>query len=202
VPKFNEIKSLSKKVFENSRTNPADFKELLNELLTLTVAADGHKLNLSRKPKGDLGLIANRIADKPLLLNNGRFLKFLMKYTCGKGTPLTINYSCFQYQCDEDRYSKRFIFRYDYNIAPEDELHPVAHLQINGELSERNIVNKELEDIRFPIVRPSVESLLLLLIDGFGLKPNDKTGDWRKILDYSESAFREYQAKKLMYSKP
>ncbi len=199
MPSLNEVKSLSKKVFESSRANPADFNELLNKLLTLTVAADGHRLSLRRKPKADLGLIANRIADKPLLLNNGRFLKFLMTYTCGKGTPLTITYSCFQYQCDEDRHSNRFIFRYDYNIEPEDESHPAAHLQINGEFNEKNVTSKKLEDIRFPVVRPSVESLILLLIDGFGLKANDQTGEWRKILEYSENTFREYQAKKLIH---
>jgi hypothetical protein len=199
VRRLDEVKTLTKEVFESTRIDPTDFKNLLNKLLTITIVAEGQKLVLGGPKKAQSGFIANYIEDKPLLLNNDKFLKFVMQYKSGKGQPLTILYSCFQYQCDEDRHSKRFIFRYDYDVEPDDELHPVAHLQINGELREKNIIDKKLEDIRFPVVRPSVESLIILLIDGFGLKPNDTTGEWREALKYSEAAFRKHQAKKLVY---
>ncbi len=148
-----------------------------------------------------MGTLGSRLAQPALQLNNGLYLKFFMKFSYGTSNPLTITSSSFQYQVDgASSYTRRFVFRCDYDTSPKDK-HPVAHLQINGKLNE-DVVKKNLEDIRFPLARPSVESLIILLIDGFGLSPNDETGDWRKILAYSENAFREYQAKKLIYSQP
>jgi hypothetical protein len=199
VSNFDEVRNLTNKVFGSSEGNSVDFSNLLQKLFSLTVLKEGEAIVCELDRKMSMGTLGSRLAQPALQLNNGLYLKFFMKFSYGAGSPLTITSSSFQYQVDgSSSFTRRFVFRYDYDINPQDG-HLVAHLQINGKLNE-DVVEKKLEDIRFPIVRPSVESLIILLIDGFGLRPNDQTGEWRKILDYSESAFREYQAKKLIYS--
>ncbi len=199
---FSDVRSIANKVFADNGGNPLDFVNLLQKLLSLTVLKPGEIIDHDLNPKKGLGIFGSRLGQTALRLNNDFYLKFFMYFRYGRNDPLTIIRSSFQYQIDDGRsFTDRFVFRCDYDVNPQDEEHPIAHLQINGLLNEQ-ITQKKLEDIRFPLYRPSIESLLILLIDGFGLKSNDATGEWRKILLHSEDCFRMYQAKKLVKFSP
>ncbi len=194
---FQKIKELTQKVLGEGGGDPVDFVALLQALFSLTVLTDGEGIHYRLANNRTSGVIGGR-SRLPLKLNNGKFLKFFMDVKTVRKAPLTVTKSSFQYQIDDVSHSDQFVFRYDYNIN-HDNQHPIAHLQISGDLRQKNIIDKELEDIRFPVVRPSVESLVTLLIDGFGLKPNDDS--WRKALKYSEDALHHYRAKQLVQSK-
>ena len=139
------------------------------------------------------GVVGARVDRQVLKLNNGHFLKFRMNYQIGKDLPLTVTEANFQYQLDENTFSNRFIFRYDFERKPSAPNHPTAHLQIKGNLREK-VTEKDLEDIRFPVNRPSVESMLRLMLTDFDLTGNQE--NWAEILKESEDRFFDYLAKK------
>jgi len=95
-----------------------------------------------------------------------------MVYLYSTDKPLTITEAVFQYQLDEVRMSKDFVFRYDYSTNPQPE-HQKSHLQINGTLKRPEIGAYQLPDITFPVNRPPVEAMLRLLIHDFKLVLND-----------------------------
>jgi hypothetical protein len=55
-------------------------------------------------------------------------------------------------------------------------------------------LKRKLPDIRFPVNRLGIESMLRLLITDFELVPN--TENWEEALTASEEAFLNYQAKR------
>ena len=92
--------------------------------------------------------------------------------------------SAYQYQLDRD--STNWIFRYDYLRKPP-RLEPAAHLQINGSLAD----GAPLERVRFPTGRVTLESVIRLLADQFGVACNERDKLWRPALDLSETLFLE-----------
>lgn len=185
-----EVRSLCTKVFQG-KPNPDGFADLMQALFACTVFAEGQYLSSFHSTTNIIGARAGRV----LKLNNGDFLKFYMRYeTETQHQPLTITTASFQFQIDEEGMSDEFVFRYDYSIKPEEN-HPQAHLQINGVLKHPEVSHSPLPDIRFPVNRPSVESMLKFLITDFGLKANDER-NWEENLSISENAFLDYQAAK------
>jgi len=195
---FDAVKQLCKDLFESDKGTPEGFSQLLQYLLSSTVLAPGQSLTWDDNDGEGNAYISSRLRDKVFQLNNGQFLKFFMHFRFDRKTPLTIPKSCFQYQLDKQRHSKQFVFRYDYSVLSYAN-HPPAHLQINGKFNHASITNKQLSSIRFPVNRPSIESMLRFLINDFELKPNNS--QWAQLLTYSEDAFHRYQAKKRLEEK-
>jgi len=195
VSAFTEVRNLASRLFaEDGGGEPRDFAALLQLLLSMTVLDEGIAISHVRSQPDDDYIGGRR--RQPLRLNNGKYLKFFMYFRKDQKQPLTVTQSCLQYQAtDEAGYTDDFIFRYDYNIDP-DEAHPMSHLQIAGELQRKDVTDKALKDIRFPVARPSIESLLTLLINDFGIVPNDR--EWQEALQYSEAELMHYRARQLV----
>jgi len=124
-------------------------------------------------------------------LNDGRFLRFAMSLYLepyGRETRLKVEKSVIQYQIDED--GDRWIFRYDY-LRHATEPHPGAHLQIRGALSESSVVplRETLERVHFPTGRVSLEAIIRLLVEQFGLRTNEDPALWRPVLAASQEEF-------------
>jgi hypothetical protein len=137
VSSFSEVRNLTNKVFADNGGNPLDFVNLLQKLFSLTVLKPGEIINHDLNRKKGVGILGSRLGQTALRLNNKLNLKFFMYFRYGKNDPLTIARSSFQYQIDDGgSFTDRFVFRFDYDINPQDEEHPVAHLQINGVLNE------------------------------------------------------------------
>ena len=185
-----EIRQLAKALFDHKQPTPDIFAQLLQAVFMATVFEQGQALvHGYNAPEATVG---NR-AGKVFRLNNGLFLKFRMDYKYSTN-ELIITESNFQYQWDEARMSDKYFFRYDFVREPGQPDHPTAHLQINGTLPDHGSLKRKLPDIRFPVNRPSVESMLRLLITDFELVPN--TANWQEALIASEEAFLDYQAEK------
>lgn len=182
-----DVKRLSKKVFGDGE--PRAFADLLQVLFAATIFKDGQMINAPAKDRhGNL-----TIGSFPgtFVLRDVRFLKFFMRCSI---KPFSVITSCFQYQLDTDLMSDKFVFQYDYDRHAKPR-HPSAHLQINGVLNEQIAL---LPDVRFPVARPSIESMIALLINDFGITPRDP--EWQEVLDESERAFKRYQAEKIIES--
>lgn len=191
MPALEDVRSLCKKLYEDEDASAREFAELLQILFSSTVLQSGETLRA--KDNAGEGVVGARVDRQVLKLNNGHFLKFRMNYQIGKDLPLTVTEANFQYQLDENTFSNRFIFRYDFERKPSAPNHPTAHLQIKGNLREK-VTEKDLEDIRFPVNRPSVESMLRLMLTDFDLTGNQE--NWAEILKESEDRFFDYLAKK------
>jgi len=98
--------------------------------------------------------------------------------------------SIYQYQTSNTE--DDWIFRYEYDRHPHRP-HPPTHLHVRGELTENCMTGSErLEDIHFPAsARVSLESVIRLLADQFGVRTNTRRGFWRAVLTESEKPFLE-----------
>ena len=105
-------------------------------------------------------------------------------------TRLKVEKSVMQYQLDED--GEHWIFRYDYLRQPT-EPHPAAHLQIAGTLIEGTVVpvRETLARVHFPTGRVSLEAVIRLLVEQFGVRTNTDPDVWRPVLVESEKEFEE-----------
>jgi hypothetical protein len=96
--------------------------------------------------------------------------------------------SAFQYQEHRDDKTS-WIFRYDYLRQPP-EREPGAHLQINGSLARAVLPeDKPLGRVRFPTMRVSLEAIIRLLVEEFGVPCNESVNVWRPALDQTERVF-------------
>jgi len=143
-------------------------------------------------PRGrDRAVLEGRTGEALLPLNDGRFLRFSMSlFLEGRedNTRLKVEKSVYQYQLDPD--GEHWIVRYDYLRYPE-EPHPGAHVQIRGSLTETAVtpVRGTLERIHFPTGRVSIEAVIRMLVEQFGVPTNEDAGVWRPILSCSEEEF-------------
>ncbi|MBI4460044.1 MAG: hypothetical protein HY648_08305 [Acidobacteria bacterium] len=130
-------------------------------------------------------------ATDPLLLTNGRYLRFsitLYVAPASENRRLKVHESSFQYQTDRD--GKHWVFRYDYLRYPS-HLYPGAHLQMRGNLSEPVLGQVMLGKVHFPTWRVPLESVIRLLADQFGVPCNSEPELWRPALAETEKAFAE-----------
>jgi hypothetical protein len=137
---------------------------------------------------GNNYVVGSPIDRGALPLNDGRYLRLVItlyfEHVPG-GRRLKVHSSSFQYQ--QDTAGDRWIFRYDYLRLPP-EPHPADHLQIRGNLLEDCLpARRTLERVHFPTMRVSLEAVIRLLADQFGVKCNQRV--WRPILAASEAAF-------------
>jgi hypothetical protein len=172
------------------------FRELADLLVRLTVLADhgGIRLLYLQGAARSKAVIEGWTGASLLPLNDGRFLRFSMSLFLApheRTTRLKVETSVMQYQVDED--GDRWIFRYDY-LRHAAEPHPGAHLQIAGALTETSAVpvRKTLSHVHFPTGRVSLEAVIRLLVEQFGVATNEAPAIWQPVLAETERLFEEH----------
>jgi hypothetical protein len=100
---------------------------------------------------------------------------------------MKVEQAAYQYQVDPE--GNRWVFRYDYRRDPRDQ-HPATHLQVRGRLTEPVTPYRGLlERTHFPTGRVSIEAVVRLLIEQFGVPAASPPEIWRRVLAESERAF-------------
>lgn len=94
----------------------------------------------------------------------------------------------FQYQLDAAGF--RWVFRYDYARDPGN-VYPAAHLHVRGTSPEpyRSDGSTALERLHFPTGRVSLEAVVRLLVESFGVPCPEWKTRWRRVLAESEKTF-------------
>ncbi|HEY4003346.1 MAG TPA: DUF6516 family protein, partial [Candidatus Xenobia bacterium] len=130
--------------------------------------------------------------EAPLRLTNDRFLRLTMILRENKGSnPSVLAYS-YQYQLEAETATDDWVFRYDFDRFPENP-HPPAHLHIRGSLLSEGVLPDKtpLERLHFATCRVSLEAVIRVLIEQFGVEPVKPPSLWRPILDLSERLFHD-----------
>ena len=173
----------------------ASFQELAALLLRLTVLRPEGMVRLSYESSGRDWAILGGAAGPldPLPLNDGRFLRLSVGLYLASDDPrgrlLKVSQSSSQYQVDQA--GVRWIVRYDYLREPGLDAHPQAHLQIRGSLEEPGVLrpSRPLDRIHFPTDRVSMEGVIRLLTDQFGVPCNEPPEVLRPVLAEAERTF-------------
>jgi len=164
-------------------------RELVQLLLKLTVLKGYSSLRLTKGPNARIQTLGH--PGCPLTLNDGRFLRLysvMALEPTEHGTRLKVRSNGYQYQTDAD--GDNWIFRYDYQREPPD-LHPPAHVQVRGTLHEDCLPpHCPLERIHLPTGRISLEAVIRLLVEQFGIDTNEEPAVWRPVLAESEGIFK------------
>jgi hypothetical protein len=169
------------------------FLDLVSLLLNLTILAPRGAVRLTTGPRRNAAILGGwRGPSDPLPLRDGKFLRatiLLYLDQTQEGERLKIQES--SYQCQADALGERWIVRYDYLRYPPSP-YPGAHLQIRGELAEPCLPpERPLSRVHFPVGRVSLEAVIRLLADQFGVPTNEPSAVWRPVLAESERAFLE-----------
>jgi len=134
----------------------------------------------------------------PLPLRDHHFLRVdvsLELASTPDGVRLKVRESSYQYQFDAA--GNQWVFRYDYERNPPNH-YPAGHLHIRGTLVENCLSSDHLlEDLHFPILRSSIEAVIRLLHEQFGIKCNTAASLWRPMLALSEELFLDIAHKPL-----
>lgn len=191
-PSLAAVRALTATYKAGGRDAFEAFRALVDRLLRLTVLAPAGGLRLAAGPRGRETLVLGgwRGPDDPLPLNDGRFLRLavtLVREPHEEGHRLKVLESSFQYQTDRD--GERWIFRYDYLRVPPEPA-PAAHMQIRGALTEPCLpAGVPLARVHFPTQRVSLEAIIRLLADDFGVPCGAAPEVWRPVLAYTEGEF-------------
>lgn len=175
------------------------FRELVDLILRVTVLAEHGGVRLAEGPRANtLALGGWSGPGDPLPLRNGRFLRLAMtlfREPVEGGHRIKVAESSYQYQIDPS--GRDWIFRYDFLRYPP-EPHPASHLQINGHLPAEYLpAGTPLARIHFQTDRVSLEAVIRLLVDQFGLPTNEVNEVWRPVLAESEARFLEIRHRSL-----
>lgn len=170
------------------------FADLVGLLLRLTVQLGTGGIVLVPGPRPrDRMIVYGAVGDEASLvpLTNGAFLRLhivLFRERRGDDFRLKVEQAVYQYQLDA--LGSRWVFRYDYLRQPPDP-HPASHLQIRGKLfeAEAGVYRGMLERTHFPTGRVSIEAVIRLLIEQFGVPANKPQDFWRRVLAESEAEF-------------
>jgi hypothetical protein len=108
------------------------------------------------------------------------------------GARLKVLSSNHQYQMDAD--GEHWIFRYDFlrhEFHEEARNHAEGHFQIQADLLEQDGLpyGKTVARIHFPTGRVSLEAIIRLLVDEFGVRCLSDDELWRPVLRESEEFF-------------
>lgn len=169
--------------------SPYAFQQLAVRLLGLTVARS-HSLRLTGGPRRDYWVLSGMEGPlDPVPLTNGRYLRTTVSlYLDRAAGRLKVSKASYQYQLDEE--GEDWVFRYDYLREPGSDPYPTSHLNVNGDFSLSS-VGCSLKSVHFPVSRASLESVIRLLIEDFGVEPAESADIWRPALGLSESLFQE-----------
>lgn len=173
--------------------------ELVQLMLTTTVMRDGGagvRLDVPRKRKleGRTRILGRAGGEGGLIpLRDGRWLKLIIVLFMDRDDKdkLKVYRSTFQYQCDES--DDRWIVRYEFTRIQIDQ-HPTMHVHINGTLAEPSVLPESmpLGRIHFPTYRISIEAVIRMLIDQFGVQSREPAEVWRPLLTATETRFFEH----------
>lgn len=168
------------------------FRDLADLLLRLTILAPEGSVRFSSGPRGTADLVLGGWSgpDDPLPLRDGRYLRLTVRlYVAPVAEQNRLKVASSSYQYQVDREGEHWVFRYDYLRIPPD-LHPAAHVQINGSLAEECLPSaRPLSRIHFPTARVSLEAVIRLLADQFGTPCAMEPDVWHPVLSETERAF-------------
>ena len=166
------------------------FAALNHKLLRTTVlAATTIFPNLQ---KGPTGVFALGRPGEPLQLRNGWFLRLLLTFkvepslSAGGAQKLKTLSSSIQYQRGPTDDS--WVFRYEYSRLATNHYAP-GHFHVRAVPIEPVALSRNLEDVHFPTGRVTLESIIRLLIDDFGIAAAEPEEVWRPLLFETETAF-------------
>lgn len=176
-----------------TRQSLESWRDLANLLLRVTVADSAEHIRLSW-PAGGKRIAAQfgRKDEPPTLLRNGKYLRVLQSLSIEPsdehGPRLKVLASVYQYAADATE--SNWLFRYDYVRVPPNK-YPGAHLQICKAAPPDLpcLPAKPVERIHFPTGRVSLEAVLRLLIEDFGIEAATPEHYWRGVLRASEDEF-------------
>jgi hypothetical protein len=188
-----KISQLTRQYRAGDSSSPKAFRDLVDLLFRATVMKTMSVVQLNKVKDDSYVVACPPDQGRALPLNDGRYLRLVIALyfeDTDKGRRLKVKSSSYQYQEDLD--GDRWIFRYDYLRNPPHP-HPGDHLQIRGDLTEKDCLSKHcpLERVHFPTMRISLEAVIRLLADQFGVKCNRPKKEWRPMLAASEAAFLE-----------
>jgi hypothetical protein len=199
---LTEIRELFEATKQGGKDAPVAFQKLFQYLLSQTILAGGQSVRLYRlgshsfvlsgypHPKAESNASSDDIfrTFKALELKNKHYLYLYIRAYLDKDDRnfIKVRDSRYYYQLDTD--GRQLVFRFDYErFGPE--IHPPGHVHIYGKhwQAENNL--PQMSKVHFPAGRPTLESIIRLLINDFGIKPNTADDVWRPILKYSEDEF-------------
>lgn len=191
-----DVRSLSAGLRSGDGAALRCWRQLANTLLHATVAGatEGVRLDFLAGRSGtrtQAKLTAHN--GRAVKLLDGRFLRVwqtLKIVETDDGPRVKVLQSSYQYQ--RDRVGDDWLFRYDYERYPKNH-YPGAHLQVRAEPRDSDWLppKSPLERIHFPTDRVSLEAVLRLLVEDFGVPPARPQAEWRAVLAESERMFRE-----------
>jgi len=169
------------------------FRELTYFLLSLTVLKPEGGVRLAKGENDRMVLGGWSGPTDPLPLNDGCYLRLAVTLELANtpdGPRLKVYESTYQYQADIA--AQHWMFRYDYLRHPTDQ-HPGAHLQINANEMDHPSIRpaQTVGRIHFPTSRVSLESIIRLLVEQYGVNCNEQPEIWRSVLTESERLFIE-----------
>jgi hypothetical protein len=189
---LGEVRRLNQILRQGGAEAISAYRELVNLLLRSTVMHEHGVVKLIRLSTDPTkAVIGGKGSFDPIPLTNGHYLRLFALLYLAPEPPHYLKVEDCSYQYQRDPGGTQWIFRYDYLRIPQ-RAHPPAHIQVRGELSERNDVRAaELKDIHFATGRVSLEAVIRTLIEQFHIPPRTEKGIWRPILTVSERDFLE-----------
>jgi hypothetical protein len=181
------------------------FREFLQFLLSRTIMKDTSFLKVQQR--NDRFIISGpnysneQIATaKPkellrsLKLNDGHYLYLFYEAALDRTDHdyLKIQLTKMSYHLDE--WGREQLFRFDH-LRKAPNKYPFSHLHVYGTWMH-GYSGKELKSVHFPVIRPTVEGIIRLLIDEFGVPCSLPDKEWREMLDQSEQKFVEVMSKR------
>lgn len=190
------VRDLTTKYMSGSRRSFDAFLELMQLLLSITVAEPAQTLRPTHATDGTgkvMTIGGPGGPTSPIRLRDGRWLRFAMTlyladHEAGR-QRLKVRKSSYQYQGDQD--GQQEIFRYDYLRQPGDD-EPSCHLNIHASLDLPGVlpVTHPLKKVHFPTDRVSLEAVLRLLMRDFRVPSMRGAEVWGPVLACSETEFK------------
>ena len=191
-----KVRKLSQNCHKPGPASFSAFEDLANVLLCLTCGHQQGSVHLTKSRKTEQrtatlygGLRPDESAAR---LSNDFYLKIVVSLFLGADGYLRVGISQFQYQKDPE--GDDWIFRFDYERDPGEKRYPGAHLHVNGKLKASDSLprKKLLEHVHFPVVRPSLETTLRLLMEQFDVTSVNDSSIWRPAFAEAERIFMEH----------
>lgn len=168
--------------------SPSAFRDLISQILHLTVLKQNEVIRLWEFPKPDFFIVGGALAaTDPIRLNNNHYLRLTMTLRHDKRKHrLMIEQASYQYQMERED-NHRWIFRYDYllNQSPDSQ-YPPCHLQLNAKFPADVGLHRDMHKIHFPVNAISLEAVIRLLAEEFHVPCNKPATVWRHVLTESD----------------
>jgi len=172
------------------------FRELVSELLCVTIAHREAsvwmpKPKAGRPTRSDL-FGGHGPGDSLVRLNNDAYLRLIVSlFLEHDGTDRYLRASMCTYQHQFDPAGDERVFRYEYRRdCDAGDNRPMGHLHVRGDLRTDCLPAKgTLERVHFACGRPTIEGVIAVLADEFGVPTHAPESVWRPLLRETEQAF-------------